>query len=158
MTMNANGIRKARNVVVGFDGSDGGRRAVVAAAEQVASGGTVHVVVAYKPLSAGETSHVWADLPAEFRGTYDALGVPQSLLTEAGAILDDLGAAHEGRLIDDDPAVAILDTAADVDADLVVVGSRGLGAIGRFVRGSVSTRVATESRTSVLIVHSAGGS
>ena len=39
-----------------------------------------------------------------------------------------------------------------VDADLIVVGARGLSALRRFVRGSVSTRVAHHSTRDVLIV------
>lgn len=41
-------------------------------------------------------------------------------------------------------------------ADLVVVGSRGLGEIRRFLRGSVSARVALHAPMSVLIVHGHG--
>lgn len=37
--------------------------------------------------------------------------------------------------------------------DLVVVGSRGLGGVQRFLRGSVSARIATHAPTSVLVVH-----
>jgi nucleotide-binding universal stress UspA family protein len=46
-----------------------------------------------------------------------------------------------------------LQVAEDVDADLIVVGSRGLGRGTRFLRGSVSTRVAGHAKTSFLVIH-----
>jgi nucleotide-binding universal stress UspA family protein len=49
------------------------------------------------------------------------------------------------------PADAIMQTADDRQADLIVVGSHGRSALERFVLGSVSKRVATESRCSVLV-------
>ena len=57
-------------------------------------------------------------------------------------------------VIDDDPASAILDVAEKVEADLIVVGSRGLGRASRFVRGSVSAKVANHAHTSFLVLHS----
>ena len=64
-----------------------------------------------------------------------------------------LGVKAVGHLVEDDPASAILDTADDVEADLVVVGSRGLGRATRFLRGSVSSKVASHAKRSVLVVH-----
>jgi hypothetical protein len=49
------------------------------------------------------------------------------------------------------PALAIMQKADEWQADLIVVGSQGRSAIGRFVLGSVSKQVATESRRSVLV-------
>ena len=37
--------------------------------------------------------------------------------------------------------------------DMVVVGSRGLGALGRMLEGSVSEHVATHARRTVVVVH-----
>lgn len=59
----------------------------------------------------------------------------------------------ESHLVVADPASAILDVAERSGADLIVVGSRGHGRIKRFVRGSVSARVATHAPHSVLVVH-----
>lgn len=49
------------------------------------------------------------------------------------------------------PAWELLDAARDWDADLIVVGSQGRSAIGRFFLGSVSKRIATDARSSVRV-------
>lgn len=51
----------------------------------------------------------------------------------------------------DAPAWSIIRHAEEMNADLVVVGSHGRGALGRAMLGSVSTRVLDELRTNVRI-------
>ncbi len=51
-----------------------------------------------------------------------------------------------------DPATAILETAGRSQAELVVVGARGLKGIKRFLLGSVSQKVLTHAPCSVLIL------
>jgi nucleotide-binding universal stress UspA family protein len=50
------------------------------------------------------------------------------------------------------PAEEIMKVAAKQHADLIVMGAQGLGAIARFLLGSVSTRVVQHSSCSVLVV------
>jgi nucleotide-binding universal stress UspA family protein len=50
------------------------------------------------------------------------------------------------------PADEILNIAEERKADLIVTGAKGLGAIGRFLLGSVSTRVVQHATCSVLVV------
>ncbi|MDO3413207.1 universal stress protein [Saccharibacillus sp. CPCC 101409] len=50
------------------------------------------------------------------------------------------------------PAVLILEYAKELGADVIVIGSRGLGAIREFVLGSVSHNVVQHSEIPVLIV------
>lgn len=145
-------MHKWTTIVVGFDGSTNAREAVSAAAEVLAEGGTVHAVVAYRLPSISETAMLWNELPEEFRANFDVLAGPESLEREAVGLLERLGVAAVGHLIEGDPASAILDTADEVDADLVVVGSRGLGRATRFLRGSVSSKVASHAHTSVLVI------
>ena len=58
--------------------------------------------------------------------------------------------------VDHQPARAILQTADEVEADLIAVGTVGAGAIGRALVGSVADRVARGSTVPVLISQSAG--
>jgi nucleotide-binding universal stress UspA family protein len=50
------------------------------------------------------------------------------------------------------PADEIIAVARQQQADLIVMGARGLGAIGRFILGSVSLKVLQHSTCSVLVV------
>ena len=56
------------------------------------------------------------------------------------------------KVIIDFPKDAILKEAESFDADLIVLGSQGLGALSRFLLGSVSNAVALHARCSVEIV------
>lgn len=49
------------------------------------------------------------------------------------------------------PKIAILEKAEEWDADLIVVGSQGQGALSRLLLGSVSQYLATHAKCSVMI-------
>lgn len=55
-------------------------------------------------------------------------------------------------ILGSNPSKAILETAAEEKADLVVVGSRGLGKAAAFILGSVSKEVVSSSSCNVLVV------
>jgi nucleotide-binding universal stress UspA family protein len=124
--------------------------AVEAAADQVGPDGTVHVVTAFHP-DDRLVEHL-RQLPEEFRYVYDEDAVEKQRQQAALAMLQERGVDCEGHVVPDDPATAILDVAQREGAELVVVGSRGLGGMKRFLRGSVSARVAAHAPMSVLIV------
>ena len=50
-----------------------------------------------------------------------------------------------------EPAQTIEDVAAEGGYDMVVVGSRGLGAVSRVLQGSVSEHVATHAQATVVV-------
>jgi nucleotide-binding universal stress UspA family protein len=56
-----------------------------------------------------------------------------------------------------DPAEVILTIAEADGVDLIILGSRGLGAARRFLLGSVSTKVTTHAHCAVLVAHPASG-
>jgi nucleotide-binding universal stress UspA family protein len=51
-----------------------------------------------------------------------------------------------------DPAEEIVKAAKTLKADLLVAGAKGLSAVGRFLLGSVSTKLVRHSPCSILIV------
>jgi len=51
-----------------------------------------------------------------------------------------------------DPADAILDIAEELDADLIVVGNKGMTGAKRFLLGSVPNKVSHHAPCSVLII------
>jgi nucleotide-binding universal stress UspA family protein len=144
---------KVHSVVVGYDGSANAREALQRAIELAAFDGVVHVVTAVAPAEVREMARVRAGLPEELQTDFDPVERPHALLSEAGSLLASAGVAHEPHLVEDDPASAILDVSERVGAEIIVVGSRGLRHGTRFLRGSVSSRIATHARTSFLVVH-----
>jgi len=144
---------KAHTVVVGYDGSTDAQRALDAATDHVGDDGIVHVVTAFDRATRHEVSRMLSSLPAEFRDTYDVDAAPRGYLHDALRVLELRGVRHEGHFVDDHAAAAILDVADQVGADLIVIGTRGLGRVERFLRGSVSARVSNHARTSLMMVH-----
>jgi nucleotide-binding universal stress UspA family protein len=72
-------------------------------------------------------------------------------------ILKDAATKVEGVSLDKkleygSPAEVIIKVAKKADVDIIVVGSRGLSSIGRFLLGSVSDDISMHARSSVLIV------
>lgn len=140
-------------IVVGVDGSVNADRALEVAADLAIGGSsTVHVVCAYQPVSHQQFAEVMAALPEEFRDSYDPVAGTRDVLTAAEQFLDERHIDHKGHLPAGNPAGEILDIADRVGADLIVVGSRGLGMTGRFLRGSTSARIANHAHCSFLVV------
>jgi nucleotide-binding universal stress UspA family protein len=133
-------------VVVGTDGSETANVAVRQAFELVKEGQVLHVVSAYKP---GTTQVVsvggdqWAILPEDR---------VDSVLQEVEARGRILGVKVETHAIRSDPATAIVRVAKEVDADLVVVGNKGMKGAKRFLLGSVPDKVAHSAPCAVLIL------
>lgn len=72
------------------------------------------------------------------------------VLQDAAHLAKDL--THETRLCFGDARHLICDIAKMEDVDILVIGSRGLGAIGRLVLGSVSDYVMHHCHCAVLVV------
>ncbi len=141
-------------IVVGTDGSENALRAVETAADMAStSGSTVHVVSAYQARSDREIAEILAALPDEFHESYDPVAGSRAILNDASHLFDQRHVDHKVHLVEGNPAAVILDVAEDVDADLVIVGSRGLGVANRFLRGSTSARIANHAECSFLVIH-----
>jgi nucleotide-binding universal stress UspA family protein len=133
-------------VVVGWDGSAAARLAMATAAH-LAQGGRVVAVHAHEALAPHVTAR-WQELLA-----LDAAQRSAALLDEvSGGSVDGLEDVHvDVRSVEGDPAGALLAVAADVGADAIAVGSRGIGATAA-VHGSVSTTLLTRADRPVLVV------
>lgn len=76
-------------------------------------------------------------------------------LARAAELADDGGApvTMETRIVEEATAAhGIAQTARDENADLIVVGSHGHGALRKIILGSVTTRVLAEATVPVLVV------
>jgi nucleotide-binding universal stress UspA family protein len=135
-----------RNVIVGADDSPTALEAVRAAVQlAVLCDATLHVVTAYDPKRTGSQ-----ELPAEFRTTM--VSHPADvLLGELGRIVSEAGIEPRLHAAAGDPADALVQVATSEDADLIVVGNKGMKGARR-VLGSVPNSVAHHAPCSVLIV------
>lgn len=140
-------------VVVGFDGSDNSQRAIDAALVVLNEGGTVHLVSAYDAPSAREVREAYASVPDQYTVSIDLMAGPRTKLEAAAKSIADKGIKVKEHFIDDDPAAAILHIGEDVSADMIVVGSRGLGRASQVVRGSVSTKIAHHAHIDFMVIH-----
>jgi nucleotide-binding universal stress UspA family protein len=75
----------------------------------------------------------------------------ESILESAAGVLAPAGVDAERRIVRGRPGTAIVDEAVEWSADLVVVGSRGHGAIGSMLLGSVSAEVVDHAPCPVLV-------
>jgi nucleotide-binding universal stress UspA family protein len=73
-------------------------------------------------------------------------------LDDALALAEARGIQARTRLLVGNAGKQIVAYADEIDADVIVVGSRGLGAVGRAVLGSVSNKVLHDAKRPVLVV------
>ena len=66
---------------------------------------------------------------------------------------EEQGVAAVGEVIEGEPAPEIARLAAERDADLIVVGSRGHGPLTSMIVGSVSTTLIRDARCPVVVVN-----
>ena len=144
-----------RNIVVGTDGSMSAERAVDRAGELAGlTGATVHLVSVYRMCAAprspnaGGVAMAWDD---EAR-----IGDRRRRLDATAARLAASGLDVRARLAFGDPASALVATAADVCAELVVVGDRGVKGL-RHLFGSVPGSVTHNAPVDVLVVRTTEG-
>lgn len=139
----------AESIVVGTDGSEPAVRALdqaIAVAKR--DGAALHIVTALpdaalirERISSGATTF-----------SINLSQVADSVLARAAERAEREGVQAETHASEHDPAEAIITVAKEVGADLIVVGSRGLSGIERFLLGSVSTKVASHAPCNVMIV------
>jgi nucleotide-binding universal stress UspA family protein len=136
-------------IVVGTDGSD---RAGIAVRQAMAlakmSGAELHAVnVVHAALTVGfADSRTGQDRVNTMREEAEA--IRSQLLSDAEAEGVSLKVHNPGG----DAAKAILGTAENLSADLVVVGNRGMTGTKRFVQGSVPNTIAHNCHCDILIV------
>ena len=76
----------------------------------------------------------------------------RSSLDEAVRLAEERGIEAQTKLLAGDAGQEIVAYADEIDADLIVVGSRGLGKIGSALLGSVSHKLLHEAKRPVLVV------
>jgi nucleotide-binding universal stress UspA family protein len=142
-------------VLVGVDGSAAGNAAVAWAAREAALHGRsltlVHVVVPVVPTASVSPEFAF---PADFFAWQESNA--KRVIDEARAVVDDASAESRPASVESivlhGGAVATL-VDLSKDAEMIVVGSRGLGAFSRVLLGSVSTGLAHHAHCPVAVIH-----
>ncbi|HTR76503.1 MAG TPA: universal stress protein [Gemmatimonadaceae bacterium] len=129
-----------RTIVAAVDHTTASLRATQVVAGWLVPGDALHLV------------HVRASafLPDDLAG----VSAESRLETYANSLNVPVGVRVDAAIITGDPARAILERAAGVQADLIALGSHGYGAWKRLALGSVSSKVIRHARRSVLVAPS----
>ena len=140
-------------VVVGTDGSLTADKAVARAAELVSQvGGSLHIVTAYRPSTPQKAGGERASVSEEYDSGPSPDDEARAVLRSAGALALQGGIAAETHAREGDPAKVLLSVSAELDAELIVVGSKG---VARRIFGSVPNSVTQNASCDVLVVYTA---
>jgi nucleotide-binding universal stress UspA family protein len=135
------------HIVLGYDDTEASKRALERAAQLAKAFGSKLTVTSVVPVVAssirGGGAIDPADTPAEHA----------EQARHARAYLEGQGIEAEYQGAVGEPADAIVELAQQRGADLIVVGTRELSALGRLLGQSVSESVTHKAHCDVLIVH-----
>jgi nucleotide-binding universal stress UspA family protein len=140
-------------IVVGTDGSETATKALKASAKLAAqSGAALHIVSGYHPKSGLRVSGAGSNVEAWMVSSTDAVA---GILSDAADLARREKVPVTTHHEEGDPAKALVTIAKEVDADLVVVGNRGMKGLKGRVLGSVPNDVAHSAPCAVLILNTA---
>lgn len=142
------------SIVVGTDGSDTAKKAVGRAISLAAQiGARLEIVSAYEPVSEQRLREEKQQVPGDLQWMVTPREDVDATLEEAAEEARTTGVAEvRVHARQGDPADAILDVAEELDADLIVVGNKGMTGAKRFLLGSVPNKISHHAPCSVLIV------
>ncbi|MFA5102387.1 MAG: universal stress protein [Candidatus Thermoplasmatota archaeon] len=134
-----------KRVLVGFDGSEGAENALNKAMMIIAEDGEL-ILLAIIPLP--------SDRNLLDQKTYETLKLQAHMMINN--VIRDIGAhsftingmVKEGE----DIAAVIIDVANELSCDLIVLGSKGSSALGRYPIGSVANKVVQYAAKPVMVV------
>ncbi len=137
-------------IVVGTDGSERAGVAVGRALDLARlTGARVHGVYVLRPVMTAASAQL--DAAAVVITNEDRTEEAQRVRTEFLAQASSQGVTAEMETYDGEPADALVKVAEAVQADLLVVGNRGMSGVRRLL-GSVPNKVSHHSPCSLLIV------
>jgi nucleotide-binding universal stress UspA family protein len=130
-----------KKILVAYDGDEPSRLALERGADLAVAFGAQLAVISVTPWRSDR-------FPVD---VWDDAGAHAMALKSAADRLSQRGLAAEMLSLAGDPARTIEAAAEDGNFDTIVIGSRGLGSVARFMQGSVSEHIATNAKASVVI-------
>lgn len=144
-----------RKILLATDGSEDAAVATRVATDLAyRSGSDLHVVHVFEFVPPRE----FVSLALRIRSPFASEREGSATLADQVSLIEGAGGeVRQAHLRMGSPVDGILDTAQEIKASLVIVGSRGLGGVKRLMMGSVSERVVHYATCPVLVVRSGGG-
>jgi nucleotide-binding universal stress UspA family protein len=137
-------------VAVGTDGSGTAAKAVMSAMEMAERfGARIVFISAYQPVDEGRLRHEKRDAPEDVQWTINPEEDVDATLREAEELAEQRGLRWASEAAQGDPAEVLIGLADKHDADVLVIGNRGMH---RRVLGSVPNSVTHKAHCSVYLV------
>jgi nucleotide-binding universal stress UspA family protein len=143
-------------ITVGVDGSDHSRRALSWAIREAEHRNAPLTVLTVHPDPVRPATGIYWAVPDYPESSADLEVIRQQVRRWADKAASDIGATaleYQVVVVTGDPAVQLI--AASLDADLLVVGSRGGGPVVQHIMGSVSSKVAHHAACPVVVIPAA---
>jgi nucleotide-binding universal stress UspA family protein len=142
-----------KRIVVGTDGSETAGEAVRQAVDLAKlAGAQLSVVSAYAPVPKRRLQSEQEGAPADVQYEIGPREDVNLVLDAAAASAKKEGLDVQTHPVEGDPAEAVLSVAEETEADLIVVGNKGMTGARRFLLGSVPNNVSHHAPCSVMIV------
>jgi len=139
--------------VAGTDGSETATQAMRQAVDLArAVGAEMELVSAYEPVPAQRLRDERREAPEDLQWAVNPREDVDATLEEAASVAREAGVNARTYARQGDPADAILDVAEEREADLIVVGNKGMTGARRFLLGSVPNKISHHAPCSVLII------
>jgi nucleotide-binding universal stress UspA family protein len=140
-------------IVVGTDGSETAAEAVRQAVDlaRLASA-QLSIVSAFAPVPKRRVEGEQRDAPPDVQHEIGPREDVNLVLDAAAADARKAGIEVQTHPVEGDPAEAILSVAEETNADLIVVGNKGMTGARRFLLGSVPNNISHHAPCSVIIV------
>jgi nucleotide-binding universal stress UspA family protein len=141
-------------IVVGTDGSETAAEAVRQASELAKlSGAQLDIVSAFEPIPQQRVKAEAREAPGDVQYEISPREDVNLILDAASGEAKKAGVEEvQTHAREGEPADAILDVAEEINADLIVVGNKGMTGARRFLLGSVPNKVSHHAPCSVIIV------
>ncbi len=137
-----------KNILVALDGSEIAQRVIQSLEELVLSPQDTKVILCHVFPTRESEIELPADRPSPESPTLSYFYIEKQLQSYQ----EKLSVTSAVDLVTGNPADEIIRLANIYQADLIVIGSRGLTGMKRIVQGSVSSQVVEEANCSVLVV------
>ena len=141
------------SIIVGTDGSETAGEAVRQATELASAvGAQIHLVSAFQPVGNQRLREERQQAPDDLQWMVNEREDVEATLRQASEQIQGAGVKVDTFSRQGDPADAILDVAEEQNADLIIVGNKGMTGAKRFLLGSVPNKISHHAPCSVLII------